>query len=176
MTDHTASPGPPVDTDRLLVSTWLVDDDGGTGVFLGYATLATTTFVVLHPRAAQAALAAPRPPNRLRVAVDTPAARYVVDGQVTLGSAQVPGSLVAVEVDFPIAEEPTPIPLPEAGQNPGRFWALDEFLQAAGSNDPAQAPERPVGTGYERRERHRLPGTQPPWCYVWPGAWGCRRR
>lgn len=158
----------------LRVSAWLIDGTGTTGDFLGYATLATTSFVVLHPTAARGALTHASPPLRLRVAVDTRFARYVVDGEVRYGSERVPGDLVAVELDFPIAEEPTQIPLPADDEDSSHFTALEEFLQAAEVSDPAQPPATPGGFGYERREDFTDPAKQPPWCRLWPGCWGCR--
>lgn len=183
MTDHLDHPpeSSHLDTtpDRPAprVSTWLLDGSGGTGRtgdFLGYATLAGTTFVVLHPSAARSALARPVAPQRLRVVVDTRVARYVVDGDVRYGNERVPGTLVAVELDFPIAEEPTPIPLPADDEDPSQFTALDEFLQAAQTDDPVEPPARPAGVGYERLDDMTSPAKQPPWCRLWPGCWGCR--
>ena len=165
------SSGPKRESPALRVSAWRLD---GTGDFLGYATLATTTFVVLHPSAARSALADPSRPLRLRVAVDTRFARYVVDGEVRYGDERVPGALVAVELDFPIAEEPTPIPLPADEEDTSHFTALEEFLQVAEATAPSEPPATPGGFGYERRDDMSSPAKQPPWCRLWPGCWGCR--
>lgn len=170
--DRDETPGQP--DSALRVSVWRLGGDGTTGDFLGDATLATTTFVVLHPRAAATVLADGEAVNRLRVVVDTEFSRYVVDGGVILGNDTVPGQLVAVELDFPIAEEPTPIPTPSLGEDPARFTALEEFLLAAGAADPTQPPAAPDGPGFERRESTRMGGVRPPWCHLWPGCWGCR--
>lgn len=183
MTDHLdhIPPASPSDTpyqrSSPRVSTWLTGGTGGTdgtGDFLGYATLAGTTFVVLHPSAARSVLAQPVAPQRLRVVVDTRRARYVVDGDVRYGNEGVPGTPVAVELDFPIAEEPTRVPLPADDEDPAQFTALDEFLQAAQADDPAEPPARPAGLGYERLDDMTSPAKQPPWCRLWPGCWGCR--
>lgn len=161
-------------TPRLRLTAWLLDGTE-TADFLGDAILASADVAVLHLSAAAAALAAGSgtPPPRLRVLAETRWARHVVDGTSVVGDPQIPGPLVAVELDAPIGAEPTPIPLPAPGSDLTTFVALQEFLAEAARNAPAEPPARPAAAGYVRLVPPSH-GTKPPWCYVWPGVWGCR--
>lgn len=171
---------------RIRISLWLLEPGGTTGTYLGDGVLTSKDLVLMHPGAARAALAA-GPPPRVRVAAATGGARYVTDGSVMLPATGAPETLVAVELDWPIAEEPTPIPVdPRSGD----LSAIEAWLAELERAAPADEPRRPDRTGYTREPGDsREPGDprdprEPPaardddrgkpwWCKVWPGCWGC---
>lgn len=159
-------------TPDLRISAWLLEPGSVTGSYLGDGVLTSKDLVVLHPGAARAALAA-GPPPRLRVAVQTPWALYVTDGTVMVPGTGATDALMAVELDWPIAEETTPIPFdPESGD----FDAIVRWLHEQAQAAPTDEPDPPQATGYRRGEppvRAGARDAKPWWCQVWPGCWGC---
>lgn len=158
------------------VDVWLLEPGGVTGAYLGGAVLTRKDFVMLHPGAARAALAA-GPPPRLRVTADTRWERYVTDGSVMRSDSEFSDALLAVELDWPIAEEVTPLPVDPRHIDADR---LEQWLAELESEAPTDVPEPPEKPGYERRQRppmldvsaNRSRG-KPWWCRVWPGCRGC---
>ncbi|WP_040156005.1 hypothetical protein [Mobilicoccus massiliensis] len=169
MTEYVSDPQPPGAGYR--VSVWALSGER-TGPYLGAGVLAATDFVVLHPKTA-CALRRRREATRARVAVDTPFARYVVDGSVVLPNDGVPEDAVALELDMPIAETPEKLPAPALGTPESEFDDLERFLADHEARDTAPPPEKPEATGYTRRPRPS-PARRPWWCRIWPGCRGCR--
>ncbi|MDO5696580.1 MAG: hypothetical protein Q4G51_01265 [Dermatophilus congolensis] len=173
----------PVDNDTLpaevRVSVWSLKPGGITGSYLGDGVLTSKDFVVLHPRAAQAAIEA-GPPPRLRVVVETPWARYVTNGSVMQPAEPAGRLLIAVELDWPITEDPNPMP---PAHDADGLTALEAWLADAEAACPSDEPYRPKRTGYTRKPRPRhvsngnaaaAAAKEPWWCTVWPGCWGCK--
>lgn len=166
----------PVDDDvlprELRISAWSLRPGGRTGDYLGDGVLTSRDFVLLHPRAARKTMKA-GPPARVRIVVDTPWACYVTNGSVMTPDEGVPKHLIAVELDWPITEEPTPMPVDPSGDDVAELLTWLDDAEGAAPTDTPQAPKR---AGYTRKP---LPvqvaanGGKPWWCRVWPKCKGC---
>ena len=165
-----------VPSGQMRVSVWLLEPGGVTGAYLGDGALRSSDFVMLYPSAARGVIAA-GPPPRVRVAAETGRALYVTDGSVMQPAEGVPESLVAIELDWPIAEQTATLPeLADAGG----FDAIVQWLEQAEREAPEGEPSAPQRVGFTRkvdpssgRVKSSARDARPWWCQVWPGCWGC---
>lgn len=161
----------PIDEDhRPGVSVWTVTRGGRTGRFLGWASTLRNDVVVLHP-AVSAALTVPQGEDlRLRIRLADVTGVDVIDGAAVVPRPRVAAGLVAVNLDFATRCAVTLPPLP-ARPTPEDIERLVAQVRQASADDPAAPPARPGRPGHTPARLH--PGLAPPWCAIWPHAWGC---
>ena len=161
---------PAEEDDRPGVSVWTVTRKGRTGRFLGWASTLRNDVVVLHPTAS-AALTVPKIEDlRLRIRLADGTGVDVIDGTAVVPRSHVAAGLVAVNLDFATRCAVTLPPLP-ARPTPEDIERLVAQVRQASRDDPADPPSAPVRPGHT--PPRLMPGLSPPWCAIWPHAWGC---
>lgn len=161
---------PPPEQISPSVAVWARTDRGRTGRFLGWGSVLRPDVVVLHPGASAQVVVGSIPTTRVRVRLSDLTGVDVIDGTVVSARSALARGLVAVNLDFATRCAVTlhPLPIRPTAQD---VEALLTAVVRAAEADPARPPTRPTATGHWPPGTH--PGLTPPWCAIWPGAWGC---
>jgi hypothetical protein len=155
---------------RAGVSVWTLTRQGRTGRFVGWASVLRNDVVVLHP-AAGAALDLPKTGDlRLRIRLSDVTGVDVIDGTAVAPRPHVAAGLVAVNLDFATRCEVTLPPLPPR-PTPEDIDRLVAQVNEAADQDDTEPPPAPTRPGHTKPPN--FPGLAPPWCAIWPHAWGC---
>ncbi len=158
------------DDDIRGVSVWALTREGRTGRFVGWGSTLRSDVVVLHPAAGSALPTSKADGRRLRVRLSDGTGVDVIDGAVVRPRPRTAAGLVAVNLDFATRCAVTLPPLPPR-PTPEDIDRLVAQVDEAARNDSPAAPPTPVAPGHTTPRN--LPGLAPPWCTVWPHAWGC---
>jgi hypothetical protein len=160
--------------DPPAVAVFAVSDNDSTGRFLGFGALVANNIVALYPTAGRPVALA----RRMRCVLPWgPTGQQVVDG-VPAEPAEHGGSppavlLAEVPEEFRAAPDPWGGLTSEA--TPEQLLEqIRTYLEAASVAAPPKAPPpqlvRPPKKKKPDPDDEQL---KPPWCAIWPGAWGC---
>ena len=152
------------------VSVWTLTRQGRTGRFVGWGSTLRNDVVVLHPAATAALPTTKADQTRLRVRLADATGIDVIDGAVVRPRPNVAAGLVALNLDFATRCAVTLPPLP-VRPTPEDIDRLVGQVQQAAQADPPNPPPAPAAPGHT--PPRILPGLTPPWCAIWPHAWGC---